>query len=106
MIADSVIEINAARLMLLRAAWEIDQGRDARDWISMVKVEAAETLGRVADRAVQIFGGMGYCSEMPIERLYRDSRIYRIFDGTSEIHRTVVARGALKRGAALWDIGA
>jgi acyl-CoA dehydrogenase len=106
MIADSVIEINAARLMLLRAAWEIDQGRNARDWISMVKIEAAETLGRVADRAVQIFGGMGYCREMPIERLYRDARIYRIFDGTSEIHRTVVARGALKRGAALWDIGA
>jgi acyl-CoA dehydrogenase len=106
MIADSTIEINAARLMLLRAAWEIDQGRDARDWISMVKIEAAETLGRVADRAVQVFGGMGYCSEMPIERLYRDARIYRIFDGTSEIHRTVVARSALKRGAALWDIGA
>jgi len=106
MIADSVIEINAARLMLLRAAWEIDQGRDARDWISMVKIEAAETLGRVADRAVQVFGGMGYCSEMPIERLYRDARIYRIFDGTSEIHRTVVAKSALKRGAALWDIGA
>jgi acyl-CoA dehydrogenase len=106
MIADSVIEVNAARLMLLRAAWEIDQGRDARDWISMVKIEAAETLGRVADRAVQVFGGMGYCSEMPIERLYRDSRIYRIFDGTSEIHRTVVAKSALKRGAALWDIGA
>ena len=104
MIADSVIEINAARLMLLRAAWEIDQGRDARDWISMVKIEAAETLGRVADRAVQVFGGMGYCREMPIERLYRDARIYRIFDGTSEIHRTVVAKSAMKRGAALWDI--
>jgi acyl-CoA dehydrogenase len=106
MIADSVIEINAARLMLLRAAWEIDQGRNARDWTSMVKIEAAETLGRVADRAVQIFGGMGYCKELPIERLYRDARIYRIFDGTSEIHRTVVARSALKRGAPLWDIGA
>ena len=106
MIADSVIEVNAARLMLLRAAWEIDQGRDARDWISMVKIEAAETLGRVADRAVQVFGGMGYCSAMPIERLYRDSRIFRIFDGTSEIHRTIVAKSALKRGAALWDIGA
>ena len=106
MIADSTIEINAARLMLLRAAWEIDQGRDARDWISMVKVEAAETLGRVADRAVQVFGGMGYCSELPIERLYRDSRIYRIFDGTSEIHRTVIAKNARKKGAALWDIGA
>ncbi len=106
MIADSVVEINAARLLLLRAAWEIDQGRDARDWISMVKIEAAETLGRVADRAVQVFGGMGYSRELPIERLYRDARIFRIFDGTSEIHRTVVAKGALKRGAALWDIGA
>ena len=106
MIADSVVEINAARLMLLRAAWEIDQGRDARDWISMVKIEAAETLGRVADRAVQVFGGMGYCADSAVERLYRDARIFRIFDGTSEIHRTVVARSALKRGAALWDIGA
>ena len=106
MLADSVVDINGARLMLLRAAWEIDQGRDARDWISMVKIEAAETLGRVADRAVQVFGGMGYCSELPVERLYRDARIFRIFDGTSEIHRTVVARSALKRGAPLWDIGA
>lgn len=106
MIADSTLEINGARLMLHRAAWELDQGRDARDWISMVKIEAAETLGRVADRAVQIFGGMGYCREMPIERLYRDARIYRIFDGTSEIHRMVVARSSLKQGAALWDIGA
>ncbi len=92
MIADSTIEVNAARLMLLRAAYEIDEGRDARDWISMVKVHAAETLGRVADRAVQVFGGMGYCKDLPIEQLYRDSRIYRIFDGTSEIHRIVVAR--------------
>jgi acyl-CoA dehydrogenase len=106
MLADSAIEINAARLMLHRAAWEIDQGRNPRDWISMVKIEAAETLGRVADRAVQIFGGMGYCRELPIEQLYRDARIYRIFDGTSEIHRTVVARSALKRGAAMWDVGA
>jgi acyl-CoA dehydrogenase len=105
MMADSAIEINAARLMVLRAAYEIDQGRDARDWISMVKVHAAETLGRVADRAVQVFGGMGYCKDLPIERLYRDARIYRIFDGTSEIHRTLVARGVLKRGALLFDIG-
>ena len=106
MIADSVVEINAARLMLLRAAWEIDRGRDARDWISMVKIEASETLGRVADRAVQVYGGMGYCADSAVERLYRDARIFRIFDGTSEIHRTVVAKSALKRGASLWDIGA
>jgi acyl-CoA dehydrogenase len=106
MIADSVIEVNAARLLLHRAAWEIDQGRDARDWISMVKVYAAETLGRVTDRAVQIFGGMGFCKELPIERYYRDSRVYRIFDGTSEIHRILVSRAALKQGALLFDVRA
>jgi len=61
MIADSVIEVNAARGLVLRAAWEIDQGRDGRDLIAMVKVYAAETVNRVADRAVQVFGGMGYC---------------------------------------------
>ncbi len=77
-----------------------------RDLIAMVKVNAAETLGRVVDRAVQIFGGMGFCKDLAIERYYRDARIYRIFDGTSEIHRTVIARGALRRGAAAWDIGA
>jgi acyl-CoA dehydrogenase len=106
LIADSVIEINAARYMVLRAAWEIDQGNDARDWISMVKVQAAETLGRVVDRAVQIFGGMGFCKDLPIERYYRDARVARIFDGTSEIHRGLVARAALKTGPALFDIGA
>ena len=100
LLADSVIEINAARLLVLQAAAEIDQGRDARERISMVKVYAAEMLGRVADRAVQVFGGMGYCKDLPIERFYRDARIFRIFDGTSEIHRTVIARAMLKHGAA------
>jgi len=99
LLADSAIEINAARLLLLHTAHEIDQGRDARERISMVKVYAAEMLGRVADRAVQVFGGMGYCKDLPIERFYRDARIFRIFDGTSEIHRTVIARSMLKHGA-------
>jgi acyl-CoA dehydrogenase len=106
MIADSVIEINCARLLLLRAAFELDQGRDGRDLIAMVKVNASETLGRVVDRAVQIFGGMGYCKDLPIERYYRDARIYRIFDGASEIHRNTIARNTLKHGATLFDIGA
>lgn len=104
MLADSAIEINAARWMVLNAAWRLDQGEDARDAIAMVKVHAAETLGRVVDRAVQVFGGMGFCKELPIERYYRDARIYRIFDGTSEIHRTVVAKSLLKKGAALFDL--
>ena len=104
MLADSAIEINAARLMVLQAAWMLDQGIDARDQIAMVKVHAAEMLGRVVDRAVQLFGGMGFCKEMPLERYYRDARIYRIFDGTSEIHRTVIARSLMKKGAALFEL--
>jgi acyl-CoA dehydrogenase len=104
MIADSVIDINAARWMVYQAAWMLDQGLDAREQIAMVKVHAAETLGRVVDRAVQVFGGMGFCKELPIERYYRDSRIYRIFDGTSEIHRGVIAKSTLKKGAPLFDV--
>jgi acyl-CoA dehydrogenase len=104
MLADSVIEINAARWMVYQAAWMLDQGLDAREQIAMVKVHAAETLGRVVDRAVQVFGGMGYCKELPIERYYRDARIYRIYDGTSEIHRGVIAKSALKKGAELFDV--
>jgi len=104
MLADSAMDINASRLMLHRAAWMLDQGLDARDWIAMVKVHASETLGRVVDRGVQVFGGMGFCKALPIERYYRDARIYRIFDGTSEIHRTVIARSLLKRGPGLFDL--
>jgi acyl-CoA dehydrogenase len=104
MLADSVIEINAARWMVYHAAWLLDQGQDAREQVAMVKVHAAETLGRVVDRAVQIFGGMGFCKELAIERYYRDARIYRIFDGTSEIHRGVIAKSALKKGASLFDL--
>jgi acyl-CoA dehydrogenase len=104
MLADSVIEINAARWMVYHAAWMLDQGMDARDPIAMVKVHAGEMLGRVVDRAVQVFGGMGYCQQLPIERYYRDARIYRIFDGTSEIHRGVIARSALRQGASLFEL--
>lgn len=99
MLADMQTEIYAARMMLLNAAWEIDQGRDARDKVSMVKLFASEMLGRVADSAVQIFGGMGYCTELPIERYYRDARVFRLYDGTSEIHRIMIARSLLERGA-------
>lgn len=108
MLADNTIEINAARLALHRTAIEVDQIGDTpttRGLISMVKVQAAEMLGRVADRAVQIFGGMGYCRDLPIERYYRDARIFRIFDGTSEIHRGVIARQLMKDAGSLYDPG-
>ena len=98
MLADSAMEIASARLLMLHTAWRIDRGEPAREGISMVKVQASETLGRIADRAVQIFGGAGYCKDQPIERIYRDARIFRIYDGTSEIHRGIIARGLLAQG--------
>ena len=103
MLADSAIEINAARLLLWQAAAEIDRTGDGRELISMVKVHAAETLGRVVDWAVQVFGGAGFSKEHPIERYYRDARIYRIFDGTSEIHRAVLGGALMRKGPALYD---
>ncbi len=104
MLADSVIEINSARLMVLHTAWMMDNGLDARDWISMVKVQSSEMLGRVVDRGVQVFGGSGFCKDLAIERYYRDARIFRIFDGTSEIHRMSLAKSLLRNGAPLYDI--
>ncbi|MFV0384247.1 acyl-CoA dehydrogenase family protein, partial [Paracoccus sp. (in: a-proteobacteria)] len=103
MLADSAIEINAARTALWYCAWEIDQGLDPRAKISALKVQASETLGRVVDRSMQIFGGMGFSKDLPIERYYRDARIYRIFDGASEIHRGVVAKSLLKGGRRMYD---
>ncbi|MDE0110811.1 MAG: acyl-CoA dehydrogenase, partial [Albidovulum sp.] len=102
MLADSAAEIAAARLNLYHAAWLVDQGRQMNEKISMVKLQASEMLCRVADRAVQIFGGSGYEKSLPIERYYRDSRIFRIFDGTSEIHRSVLARGILRGKGELY----
>ncbi|WP_425053452.1 acyl-CoA dehydrogenase family protein [Psychromarinibacter sp. S121] len=103
MLADSAIEINAARAALWQCAWELDAGMDPRAKISALKVQGAETLGRVVDRAVQIFGGMGFSKDLPIERYYRDARIYRIFDGASEVHRSVIAKSMLKGGSAIFD---
>ena len=101
MLADMATDIFAARMMILNTAWELDQGRDPRDKLSMVKVYASEMMNRVADQGIQIFGGSGYCKDLPLERIYRDSRILRIYDGTSEIHRMLVARNLLRNGFAL-----
>jgi acyl-CoA dehydrogenase len=101
MIADMGTEIFAARMMVLNTAWELDQGRDVREKVSMVKLFASEMMGRVADSGMQIFGGMGYTTDLPLERIYRDCRVMRIYDGTSEIHRTLIARHVLANGATV-----
>jgi acyl-CoA dehydrogenase len=101
MLADSAIDIAANRALLHQVAWEYDTGVNAKTLhakVAMVKLAASEAAGRVLDRAVQIFGGRGYMREQPVERLYRDVRLDRICEGTSEIQRLIVANEIAKRG--------
>ena len=96
MLADSATEIHATRLMVYDAAWKLDHGVRASREAAMVKVYASEMANRVADRVLQIHGGMGYMKELPIERAYRDARILRIYEGTSEIQRMIIAEDLLR----------
>jgi acyl-CoA dehydrogenase len=96
MLADMATEVYAARQMLYHAAFLRDQGKQVVREASMVKLFCTEMACRVADRAVQIFGGMGYMKDLAVERFYRDLRLYRIFEGTSEIQRMVIARELTK----------
>ena len=101
MIADSATELWAARLMTFEAAEAHDRGEDLKQLhnrCSMVKLYVSEMANRVADRAVQIFGGRGYMRENVAERFYRELRVDRIWEGTSEIQRLIIARSLLKRG--------
>jgi acyl-CoA dehydrogenase len=96
MLADCRTEAYATRCMVLDAARQRDGGANVTMQASCAKLFASEMVGRVADRAVQIFGGAGYVSDYGIERLYRDVRIFRIYEGTSEIQRIVIARELMK----------
>jgi alkylation response protein AidB-like acyl-CoA dehydrogenase len=106
MLADSLTELWAARLMTYSAAHAEDTIKDGGDVklaharASMVKLYASEMANRVADRAVQIFGGRGYMREYTAERFFREVRVDRIWEGTSEIQRIIIARSLFKRGAA------
>ncbi|MFT3727181.1 MAG: acyl-CoA dehydrogenase family protein [Terricaulis sp.] len=99
MLADCRAEANAARAMVLEAARKRDAGEDVTMDAAAAKLFASEMVGRVADRAVQIFGGSGYVADFGIERFYRDVRIFRLYEGTSEIQRVIIAREMMKRGA-------
>jgi alkylation response protein AidB-like acyl-CoA dehydrogenase len=96
MIADSELELEAARLLVLRAAWLVDTGADARHAASMAKLSGATMVNRVIDRVLQVHGGMGYTRELPIERWYREVRLFRIFEGTDEMQRLILARDLLR----------
>jgi alkylation response protein AidB-like acyl-CoA dehydrogenase len=99
-LADMATELEAADLLTLRAAWKCDQGRMTDSDAAMAKLFASEALAHITDEAVQIFGGMGLMNSLPIERFWRDARVERIWDGTSEIQRHIISRAMLRAHGA------
>jgi acyl-CoA dehydrogenase len=95
-LADMAVELRAAELMTLHAAWKYDEGTATDSDIAMAKLKATEMLAMVSDEAIQIHGGMGLMDELPLERIWRDARIERIWDGTSEIQRHIISRSLLR----------
>jgi alkylation response protein AidB-like acyl-CoA dehydrogenase len=95
MIADSAVEIEALRWLVLTAAWQVDNGIDSRQSQSMAKLYGGVQANQIVDRVLQIHGGMGYTRELPIERWYRELRLLRIYEGTDEIQRRTIARNLL-----------
>ena len=98
MIADMAKDIEAARMLVWRCAWEIDQGRRNTKFAAFAKCFAADMAMRVATDAVQVHGGFGYSSEYPVEKLMRDAKIYQIYEGTSQIQRLIIAKEIFDRG--------
>jgi acyl-CoA dehydrogenase len=96
MIADSAVELEALRWLVLSAAWQVDQGLDSRHAQSMAKLFGGVKANEIVDRMLQIHGGMGYTRELPIERWYRELRLLRIYEGTDEIQRRTIARNLLR----------
>ena len=97
MIADMACAIEAARLLVWQAGWTIDQGRRNTQQAAFAKLFAADTAVKVATDAVQVFGGYGFNKEYPVEKLYRDAKIYQIYEGTSQIQRLIIAREIFNR---------
>jgi acyl-CoA dehydrogenase len=94
-LADLATALEAADLLTLRAAWRLTQGAMSDADVAMAKLHASETLGRITDQAIQVFGGAGLMGDLPVERFWRDARVERIWDGTSEIQRLIIARSLL-----------
>lgn len=103
MVADSEIEIQAARMLIWQAAWLLDQGQPARHESAVAKVFVSETVNRVVDRAVQLCGALGISDDIPLAMLYREVRAFRIYDGPSEVHRLSIARRMYRRQGASRD---
>ncbi|MFN7224902.1 MAG: acyl-CoA dehydrogenase family protein [Paracoccaceae bacterium] len=99
-LADMAMELKAAELLTWEAAWKFDQGTVTEADMSMAKLKATEVLALIADEAIQIHGGMGLMDELPLERIWRDARVERIWEGTSEIQRHIISRELLRSHGA------
>ncbi|HEV2505984.1 MAG TPA: acyl-CoA dehydrogenase family protein [Mesorhizobium sp.] len=95
-LADMATELKAANLMVMEAGWKYDQGSVADQDMAMAKLKATEVLAYIADEAIQIHGGMGLMDDLPLERIWRDARVERIWEGTSEIQRHIISRALLR----------
>jgi butyryl-CoA dehydrogenase len=95
-LADMAMELKAAELLTWDAAWRFDAGSVTEADMSMAKLKASEVLAMVADEAIQIHGGMGLMEDLPLERIWRDARVERIWEGTSEIQRHIISRQLLR----------
>jgi len=95
-LADMAVELRAAELLTLEAAWKLEHGHASDMDMAIAKLKATEMLAMVADEALQIHGGMGLMTELPLERIWRDARIERIWDGTSEVQRHIISRALLR----------
>ena len=107
MLADCAVDIAVNRSFTHQVAWEADNGVDRKTLhakASIAKLSASEAAGRVVDRCLQIFGGRGYDRAYPVERMYREVRVDRIWEGTSEIQRVIIANELIKRGTAFLDL--
>ncbi len=97
-LADNLIDLHLSRLAVWHCAWVLDQGRDGRTESSIAKVAVSEALFRIADRCVQVLGGLGVTGDTLVERIFREIRAFRIYDGPSEVHRWSLARGLAAKG--------
>ena len=103
MVGEAAMAIEIGRLLVMKAAWKLDQGEFARKEVSMAKVHVAETLHKSVDTALQLCGARGYSTDTPLEWMYRYARQARLVDGASEVHKMVLARSYMAEGTGFWD---
>ncbi|HUL06683.1 MAG TPA: acyl-CoA dehydrogenase family protein [Candidatus Acidoferrum sp.] len=103
LLGEAAMAIETGRLLVMKAAWKLDQGDFARQEVSMAKIQVAETLHKAVDTALQLCGALGYSADTPLEWMYRYARQARLVDGASEVHKMVLARAYMAAGSDFWD---